>query len=80
MAARSSLGVTPSNGDTITLADLRDLVAESADLPPDATVRAQAAFRGQDLMNPAGITLRELTVQYERPPGPVRVSSEVTRP
>lgn len=76
MGARS-VGVTPSSGDAITLTDLRELVEDTAGLPGDAVLRAQPAMRGQDFTHPSGMTLREVTVQFERPTG-AQVRGEVT--
>lgn len=66
MAPRT-YGVTPSNGTRhLSLADLRELVDDTADLPGDAVVRGQAAMVGQDFTNPAGLVLRGLVVEYDR--------------
>lgn len=72
MAPRT-YGVTPSNGTRhLSLADLRELVDDTADLPDDALIRGQASMVGQDFTNPAGMVLRGLVVEYDRGPRPAK--------
>lgn len=69
-----TFGLAPRGGSELTLGDLRELVEDTAGLPADALIRAQPAMR--DAMNPVGMPLRGLSVQYTRGPRP---TTEVSR-